>query len=255
MSKKTLLVTVAIIAGSILVGSVSAFGVAGASITPNDTGSDDEARIITTTGTGIVTAKPDKFTINFTVTTNNKSAREAQQNNDTKINAFIDALKDAGVTEDDMKTVSYRLDTAYEWNPDTRKNEMIGYKASYTLQVVRYDLAEMGDIIDLATSNGVNNIGTIIYGVQNPEKLTNDALVLAMRDAHDKADIALGEYDLEIARVGNIHLNTYDPVAPPMAYDKSDMRAVGAEESGGVAPNIIAGDLEYRVNVNVTFEF
>lgn len=255
MSKKTLLLTVAIIAGSILVGSLSAFGIAGANTTPHDTDSDDEVRIITTSGTGVVTTEPDKFTINFTVITENKSAREAQQSNDTKVNAFIDALKDAGVTEDDMKTVSYRLDTAYEWNPDTRKNEKVGYRASYTLEVVRYDLAEMGDIIDLATGNGVNNIGTIVYGVQNPEKLTNDALILAMRDAHDKADIALGEYDLEITRVGNIRLNTYDPVAPPSAYDKGDMRVVGAEEGGGVSPNIIAGDLVYKVHVNVTFEF
>jgi len=253
MKNKTLILTVAIVVGSILVGTFGAFGVAGATDKPEKT---EDPRIISVSGTGIVTAKPDKFTVNFTISTQKKLARDAQQANDTKANAVIDAMKDAGVTEDDMQTTSYRLDTVYEWDKENRKNVLVGYRASYSLMVTRYDLADMGGIIDIATSNGVDNIGTIQYGIKNRERLTSEALRLAMKDAKGKADLALEVYDLEVLRVGNIHLNTYEPVARNSYEEKGDMdRAIGGAAPSAVAPVIIAGDLTFSVHVSVVFEF
>ncbi len=252
MKKNTLILTVAIIVGSILVGTLGAFGVAGAASTPEDNDCDSP-RIISVNGTGVVTVKPDKFTISFTFWTQTKSARDAQQTNDKKANDLIDALKDAGVKEDDMVTSGYRLDTAYEWNQDTRKNELVGYRASYTLVVTTYDLADMGEMIDLATSNGVNNIGSIQYGVKDREALATEALKLAMQDAKAKANLALGEYDLEVLKVRNIYLNTYEPIGGTYE-ENSKMRGVAAEDSS-VAPTIISGDLTHSVNVSVEFEF
>ncbi|MEZ4812947.1 MAG: SIMPL domain-containing protein [Caldisericia bacterium] len=253
MKKNTLILTVAIVVGSILVGTLGAFGVAGAANTPEDNDCD-LPRIISVNGNGVVTVKPDKFTINFTVWTQMKSAREAQQTNDKKANDLIDALKDAGITEDDMVTSGYRLDTAYEWDQEARKNVLVGYRASYTLVVTTYDLADMGAIIDLATSNGVNNIGTIQYGVKDREALATEALKLAMQDAKAKANIALGEYDLETLKVRNIYINTFDPIAVPYA-EKNMLGRGGVADEASVAPTIISGELTHTVNVSVEFEF
>lgn len=251
--KRAIIVTVAIVVGSILIGSLAAFGVANAD--SGETVNCETKKTINVSGNGIVTVKPDKFTISFTVWTQDKSARDAQQLNDTKANALIAALLDNEVAEEDMKTISYRLDSVYKWNDVERVNEMVGYKAVYTLSVTCYDLASMGEMIDLATSKGVNEIGSISYGIKNKELITTEALRLAMKDAKQKAEIALGVYDLEVKGVEKIYLNTYDPVTPVPYYEKGDMDGRGGAGVSSVAPSIMSGDLTFTVNVNVEFEF
>lgn len=247
--KRTVLMTIGIVVGSIIIGSVAAFGVAGAR-TERALG---DMSTLFTIGTGTVQIKADIFRTDLTILTTEKLARDAQQKNDTKANAVIAALKKIGVKEEDLKTTGYALYPAYKWNRDTNENELIGYQASYTLNVTVYDLKKMGEVIDVGTNEGVNQIGGISYDVKNHEEYNTEALKLAMRDAKKKAEIALGEYGKAIYTIKSINLSSVAPVTP------TDERAAPGKMvgggAGGVAPNIMNGAITFTVTVNVEFGF
>ncbi len=248
--KRTVILTIAIVVGSILVGSLAAFGVAGA----KDAGTGANMNVLNVTGTGVVKAKPDKFIVPLTISTTDKSARTAQQENDKKANDLIDTLKKMDVKDDDMVTSGYTLNPVYKYFPDENESRIVGYQASYTLTVTAYDLKKIGEIIDAGTDKGVNGIGGVVYAVKNEEELMTEALKRAMRDARTKADIALNAYGLKVYQVTTISLNSTSPV---FSQNNPPMRGAADKEggAGGVAPNIMTGDLSFFVQVYVEFAY
>lgn len=60
-------------------------------------------------GRGSVTAKPDRATIDLAVETSGDSADAAAQENRRKMDAVLDALKGAGVSEQDITTSSFSI--------------------------------------------------------------------------------------------------------------------------------------------------
>lgn len=250
--KKTIIMTTGIVIGSLIIGSIAAFGVVGAKDTQNVQEAENKNTIFVT-GVGTVTAKPDKFIVDLTITTTDKSARQAQQQNDSKANALIEALKKIGCKEDDLETIGYYLNPVYKYFPEDNESRLVGYQASYTLKVTAYDLKKIGEIIDKGTENGVNQIGSINYTVKNEADFYAEALKTAMRDAKSKADTALGEYSLKVLSVKNINIAGYQPYITNKSMAPSeDSRGGGA---GGVSPNIISGNYSITVNVNVEFNY
>lgn len=245
--KKTIIIAIAILLGSTLIGSITAFGVAGA----RDTGKDTSTLLVT--GIGMVKAKPDKYRVDLTITTIEKLARDAQQNNDKKANAVIDAIKKMGIKEEQIITTGYWLNPVYKWNPETNENILNGYQASYSLNVTATDLKKISEVIDTATSNGVNQIGGISFDIANKEEFQNEALKLAMRDAKKKAEIALGEYGKTIFAINTITLNSNQMPMPLMNQMQANKSYDNAQ--GGVAPDIMSGPLEFTVTVNVEFGY
>lgn len=245
--KKTIIIAIAILLGSVLVGSVAAFGVAGA----KDTGKETNTLFVT--GIGTIKAKPDKYRVELTVTTIEKLARDAQQNNDKKANAVIEAIKKMGIKEEQIITTGYWLNPVYKWNPETNENMLNGYQASYSLNVTTTDLKKISEVIDTATSNGVNQIGGITFDIANKEEFQNEALKLAMRDAKKKAEIALGEYGKTIFTINTITLNSSQMPMPYMNQMQANKSYDNAQ--GGVAPDIMSGPLEFTVTVNVEFGY
>ena len=249
--KKISVMTIAIFVGSILIGSLAAFGVAGA----KDSKQTDVStrNVLSVSGAGVVKAKPDMFTVTLTINTIDKSAREAQQQNDTKANALIEALRKFGIKDEDMETTNYSLNPHYRWDKDTGESILDGYQASYSLNVTANDLKQTGEVIDLATNKGVNQIGSIVMGIKNRQRLADEALRLAMKDAKNKAEIALGEVNLKILSVNSISIGYNEPM---VANEKATRDAApGASGGGGVAPEMIAGQLSIYASVYIEFNY
>jgi uncharacterized protein len=230
---------------AIAIGSVLLFGKAQAA-DPVDPKNE-----LTVTGTGIIKATADKFSTVLTITTKDESARNAQQQNDKKANALIEALTKAGVVKTDMATIDYRLDPVYKWDPVKNVNEPDGYIASYSLRVTVYDLKKMGEIIDVGTNNGVNNISGISYEVKTTEALRQEALKLAMRDAKTKATVALSEYGRKVTGIKLVNIND----AGPVNYQRNAAKASGGGADSAYAPEIIADSMTITSSVTIVFTY
>ena len=73
------------------------------------------ARSVTVTATGSVSATPDRASFTVSVTTEGKTAAEAERAHAKQLEAVLRALKDAGANERDLQTFSMGMYPIYEY--------------------------------------------------------------------------------------------------------------------------------------------
>src|SRR3989344_3924639 len=88
-------------------------------------------REIYVTGEGKAVVKPDIAMINFGVTSEAVKSQDAVSKNSQKMNAVIQSVKDLGVEEKDIKTVSYNLYPTYGSDRVEPMYESTGVKMMY----------------------------------------------------------------------------------------------------------------------------
>src|SRR5689334_3633125 len=72
--------------------------------------------VITVSGTGKVTVKPDVADVNLGVTTQANTAKAARDDAATKMNAIIAALKTLGIADEDIQTSNISINPVYDYN-------------------------------------------------------------------------------------------------------------------------------------------
>ena len=169
---------------------------------PKATDSKRQTRI-TVGGDSTVHAQPDTAILTISVVTQGKRAIDAQQENATKTDAVIRALKAAAGTAAEVKTSGYSLQPmrVYRENQPPLIN---GYEVRNTVTLTTSDLAKLGTVIDAASQAGANDVGSISFTLKQDRQARNQALIQATREAMSKAEVmarALGGRIVGIAEV------------------------------------------------------
>lgn len=158
---------------------------------------------ITVGGDSIVQAQPDTAILTISVVTQGKRAIDAQQENATKTDAVVRALKTATGTGAEVKTSGYSLQPmrVYRENQPPLIN---GYEVRNTVTLTTGDLAKLGTVIDAASQAGANDVGNISFTLRQDRPARDKALTQAVREAMSKAEVmarALGGRIVGIAEV------------------------------------------------------
>jgi len=154
-------------------------------------------------GDSLIQAQPDTAVVLLTVVTQAKRAIDAQQENATKSQAVINALKSAAGAGAEVKTSGYGVEPQRvykEGQPPT----ITGYEARNSVTVTTSDLTRLGAIIDAAANAGVNDIGGITFTLRQDRAARDKALSEATREAMSKAQViaqALGGRVVRIIEV------------------------------------------------------
>jgi len=151
--------------------------------------SSTEHRIIQTYGESELTAKPDLAKISIAIQTRSRLADDAVGENARISNMVIKALLDFGLSENEIKTGSYRLYSYREpqkEHPDM--DELYYYQATNEIIVSTAQLDAVGEIIDLAVISGANTVNYINFELMDPQDLMLQALQMATRQAFRKAE-------------------------------------------------------------------
>lgn len=90
-----------------------------------------------------------------------------------------------GVLKKDIQTKNYNIRTKYDYIDG--KQVFSGYEVINSLKVVVRNIDDVGKIIDTAVNNGANNIENISFIVSDKSKYYDEALILAVEDAQNKA--------------------------------------------------------------------
>jgi uncharacterized protein YggE len=206
--------------------------------------------------------KPDKVTLSLSVETTNKTASEALIANSRAMNNTLDALKGAGVLENETSTSLFNISPNYnitreEDFPPLETRDIISYTVSNSITLVSYNLLNVSQWIDTAVQEGVNDISSISFSLsdEKSEGIKNDLLKQAVEDAKNKADIAASALGLKVTGVKSIiveGLDGFPPIPPPQPFLAKEAVAAAAPEAGPPTP-IIAGEQEVTSNVNIVF--
>ena len=210
-------------------------------------------RTIAVSGKGEVYAKPDIALVTFSVTTEDKTVARAMKINSNKMNAVLDAIKKQGVKSEDLKTTNFAIAPRYEWRKNTKlypsgTRVLVGYDVSQSLQVKIRDMQKIGDIIQLATNAGANQVGNLYFTFNNPQQLKDQARGEAIKEARIKAKELSSQLGVGLVRIMNFSENKE---SIPRYYGLE--RAV-AMPGGGETPQIETGQNKIESNVTITYE-
>src|ERR1051326_1179762 len=158
---------------------------------------------VTVGGDSIVQAQPDTSILTVAVVTQGRRAIDAQQENATKTEAVVRALKAAVGTGAEVKTSGYSLQPMRvyrEGQPPT----INGYEAHNSVTVTTGELNKLGNIIDAASQAGANDVTGISFTLRQDRAARDQALKEATHEAMSKAQgiaQALGGRVVSIAEV------------------------------------------------------
>lgn len=226
--------------GFFLLGSFSS-GVANAEA---NTASPSE---ISVNGTGVILVKPDIGIINIGIETSNKDSKISQDENTKQSTQLVEALKKAGIGEEDIKTSYYNMYRERFYN-DGRQQEG-DYKVVHSFEVTVRDINKVGATIDTAAKNGANQINNVRFTMSDNEKHYLEALSAAIKNAEGKAETIAKTLGVTIGKPSKVVEAGYsEPYGKYM-----DVRLESAADMS-VTP-IASGDLEIKAYVNVTYNY
>jgi len=209
---------------------------------------EQQFKTISVTGSGTASIQADEATVTLGVQTEHASASEAVRLNAELMSAVIDAIKALGMTEEDMRTVSYSVYPVYA-EYDYRR--IAAYRVENMIVVKIKDMDLIGDVIDEAAEKGANRIQGVSFGLSEEKQgeLSEEAYLAALDDAEGKAELIADRLGLTITGVLYITESTYQPYQPYSDYSINLMGEVRAPTP------IIEGKLSVSVTVHVVYSF
>lgn len=161
---------------------------------------------LSTSGYGEVVATPDmaEFTVRVVETT--MTAEQAKQSVDKVVSDFLDELAEQDVGKDNITSSNLYLSPQYHY-PKEGKPELVGYRASRTVNVTVDDLAKLNQYLDIALNAGINQVDNISLKVKDSAKYREQARMAAIKDANSKADSLAKGFGHKLGSVWQIDYN------------------------------------------------
>ena len=209
--------------------------------------SQGDERTVSVSGTGAVSAEPDRVVVRLGVETRADAANEALSQNSEQMQAVVDALTEAGIPAEDIQTQAVRLEPEYE-SPErepgqVQQRQLVGYLASNIVEASSDDLGGIGTLLDTAVQAGANRVEGIRFEVSNPSEVLTQAREIAWQDAEQKAQQLA---DLAGAELGDVLSINESTRGPRPVYLR------GAVEQEAAAP-VEPGTESIEVDLQVTW--
>ncbi len=205
--------------------------------------------LLTVTGTGVVTVKPDQAKVSLGVLTVAATAREAQQENSARTQKIISALTRLGVPQEKIETQEYSIWPEYHY-PEPKEDkppQIVAYRVSNTLLVTLDDLGVVGRVIDAAVAAGANKVETITFLKKDVAQVQQEALARACREARAKAEAIARALGVTLTGVAAVQESTTSPL--PYRLERV-MAGAGGEGGTPIQP----GELEVTAQVTVSYK-
>ena len=214
---------------------------------------DSQSQGIWVNGNGKVYATPDIALLSLGIEVQEETVALAQANAAEAMEKVMEALKNKGVTEEDIQTQQFNIRKVSEWEVfygEGEKEEVIGYRVTNIVTVKVREIENVGIIIDaVAVAGGdLTRIDSIGFTVDDPTPYYEEARAQAVEYAKAKAEQLADLSGVELGKPTYISESTY--YASPNYY-RGDM----AFEEGvpAVETAISPGELEISANVQIAF--
>jgi hypothetical protein len=212
----------------------------------------DEAakNVITVTGQGEMSVKPDVAYVNVGIRTEAPTAKEAQSANAEAFTKLRSVLFDQyKLAEKDVQTVSFNVQPVYSY---TDKEPVVkGYAAVQTVQVTYRDLDKLGTFLDDVSAGGANQIDGVRFSTEKGQEYELQVIEKAMDNAKAKAEAIAKYAGKELKSIVSV---SQGAVAVPVAYSGIGLSAKTAAMDAA-STSILIGELKVSTTVTVQYEF
>ena len=114
------------------------------------------------------------------VETSAATADAAAEENASRMQRLVSALRRLGLGEDQIKTTSYQLIPEYDHSPEAPRRppeeRIIGYRAINMVRVTVDEIGRVGEVIDAAIAAGANRVHGVHFTLRDPTEVRREAL-------------------------------------------------------------------------------
>ena len=197
--------------------------------------------------TGEATRVPDLAIISAGVITRQATATAAIQENATRMERILSALKRAGIEERDVQTSSINLNPEYRYQ-ENRAPQLVGYNASNQVSIRFRDIRNTGKILDALVAEGANQINGPTLTIDKPEAALDEARLKALAAGRARADVYARALGRRVARIVSIsESGGSSPIPPPMPM-MMEARAQGGDSK------VLPGEQKLQVTLSIVFD-
>lgn len=207
---------------------------------------DESDNTVSVSATGTIEVMPDIAYVTAGVVTQNEDAAQAQSENSETMNALMDALKGAGLTEDEIDTTGYSVYPVYDYSEDGN-GSIYAYEVTNTVRIAVRDLTRVGEVLTIAAQSGANTGYSVTFTLEDEDAYYNDALTQAMEEAKTKAETMAAAGGFAVGSVLTVTEGGYS-YSPVYAY-AADEAAVFEREIP-----VSSGKLEVSATVTVVYQ-
>ena len=240
---------IAVVAALAVIG-VWGFGqLTGSAVAQTATYSSTET--ITVVGQGSVQIQPDVAQVSIGVETSAPTVSEAVDENDSKMQAILDALKALGVADKDIQTMNYsiqlnRYPEAAPLPGATDEAAQPVYQVSNMANVTIRNLDKVGDVLDAVVEAGANSIWGVSFSLDDPKPAQEEARVKAIADAEARAGALAELTGVTLGPVMSVSEVMGAGIPSPVVVERAAMGG------GSISPGEV--EISYQVQVSYFIE-
>lgn len=218
----------------------------------------DPSRVATITvqGSAEKMVAPDVARLSFGVMSEAVDLPTAQSDAAKKNNAVIEYLTSAGI---DKKDIQSNLSFYPRYGEQARTNcfalpcpvnqVIIGFTASYQLQVTVHELAKVGELVAGVTKQGITNFNGPNFSVEDEESYKADIRAEAIAEAEAKAKRLAKDLGVRLVRVID-----FNEAGGPIYYGKAMSFESYGMGGDSAVPEVLPGENQVVSNISITYE-
>ena len=198
-------------------------------------------------GEGTAYSTPDMAKITVGVTTHSSDANTAQNTNAATSDKVYKAIRALGISEKDIQTNNYNFYPTYQ-NENGRSSRINGYTVNNSITVTVRNIDLTGKVIDTALNAGANEVSSLDFSLSNQSLIRKEAMLSAINDARDKAEIIAKGLGKHIVGIKNVSEST-----GYIGSHRYNEAALFSAKMANADTNIEAGTLSLKATVNIDF--
>jgi uncharacterized protein YggE len=217
---------------------------------------------INVSGSAEVRVVPDEIRLSVAVESRNAALDAARLDNDTKITAALAFLKQADVPERDVKTdfISVRPDY------DTARSRVtpVAYIVRKSIEIRLTNTVAFQTVVTGLLTNGVNFIDSVDFRTTQLRQHRDQARLLAVRAAKEKAKALTDELGVKLGRPYNVnatdnssYLGSSSRFNNSIVGANAYVQNVSVSSGGGASDNasdaFSVGQISITANVSISF--
>lgn len=195
---------------------------------------------VTVQGTGRVSGRPDTLRATVGVSARRASVQEALDAANSAAQRVLDALDDAGVAQDDVRTTEFSV------NPQFNQDGAItGYEVANLVEATLRDLDRVGAVLEAVVEAGGDDarVQGVSYALEDDAALLTEARAAAVADARARAE--------QYAEAAGVELGALAAISE-LPRDGVFNQDFAAEEAAGAATSVPLAPGTQDVAVTVT---
>jgi uncharacterized protein YggE len=223
---------------ALTIASVGGPAAAGAQTAP--------AATLTVTGQGEISRAPDLATVAVAIGTNDDDATRALSENNRRFAALSGQLATLGIAATDITSTS--IQSYFNPRGTTQDaGQVFGFVVTRDVQINVTAFAQLGAVVDAATTAGAGRINGVVYGFRDRHLVDRAALAAAVADAYAQAQVIASAAHVHIVRV--LRIANEPSAGPAMPLALSLRRTAEAPVPTTISPS----DLAVSASISITY--